>query len=203
MKNILEHEVYCVIDNAERIIYIGSGKINRHKHCLSGCSHVYELNRMHFAKENLYVKIIKANLSKEDSFNLEKELILKHRPHLNKQFLSSDTRKESMKEGRELRLLLTNYIATLEAVDGNPSDVLKQRFTEQVIEFVNLYKVDNLIKGVRVSSTTKEKLQGNRFSDNRYKLFNALFEKITGVMKFNDELINLLTKNKDEKRNIN
>ena len=40
-------EVYiCKLDG--NIIYIGSGANGRHKHCNSGCSHVYDLNKLHF-----------------------------------------------------------------------------------------------------------------------------------------------------------
>jgi len=40
-------EVYlCYLE--DEIVYVGSGKLNRHKHCNSGISHVYELNRLHF-----------------------------------------------------------------------------------------------------------------------------------------------------------
>ena len=40
-------EVYlCYLE--DEIVYIGSGKLNRHKHCNSGTSHVYALNKLRF-----------------------------------------------------------------------------------------------------------------------------------------------------------
>ena len=48
------YEVYiCKVDG--EIVYIGSGKHGRHKHCTSGCSHVYELNKMHFLANDTIV----------------------------------------------------------------------------------------------------------------------------------------------------
>ena len=39
-------EVYlCKLDG--KILYIGSGVQGRHKHCNSGCSHVYSLNKLY------------------------------------------------------------------------------------------------------------------------------------------------------------
>ena len=43
-------EVYiCKFEDS--VVYIGSGSLNRHKHCASGTSHVYELNEIHFSSE--------------------------------------------------------------------------------------------------------------------------------------------------------
>ena len=47
-------EVYiCKFENS--VVYIGSGGLNRHKHCKSGISHVYELNEIHFQNVDVCV----------------------------------------------------------------------------------------------------------------------------------------------------
>lgn len=44
------YEVYVCKLNDE-VLYVGQGKLGRHNHCKSGCSHVYELNKLHFLGE--------------------------------------------------------------------------------------------------------------------------------------------------------
>ena len=59
------YEVYACKYNGE-YVYIGSGKHGRHRHCTSGCSHVYELNKMHFdgTMNDMVVEILYQTLDK-------------------------------------------------------------------------------------------------------------------------------------------
>ena len=43
------YEVYICKHN-DVIVYIGKGTRGRHKHCISGCSHVFELNKTFFTE---------------------------------------------------------------------------------------------------------------------------------------------------------
>ena len=43
------YEVYVCKLNDE-VLYVGQGKLGRHKHCNSGCSHVYELYKLDLKK---------------------------------------------------------------------------------------------------------------------------------------------------------
>lgn len=52
----MNYEVY-VCKLGANIIYVGSGAVGRHKHCNSGRSHVYELNKLHFEGEVFKVDI--------------------------------------------------------------------------------------------------------------------------------------------------
>lgn len=71
------YEVYiCTLD--KDVLYIGSGRINRHKHCNSGTSHVYGLNKLHF-EGNIFDVNLKFFLTKEESLEEEKRLINQHR----------------------------------------------------------------------------------------------------------------------------
>lgn len=77
-------EVYICSLNKE-ILYIGSGKINRHKHCNSGTSHVYDLNKLHF--EGVIFDVdLKFFDTKEESLEEERSLIKKHVPKFNTVF---------------------------------------------------------------------------------------------------------------------
>ena len=82
--NKIQHEVYLVkVKNS--IVYIGSGKRNRHRHCISGVSHVYGLNALHFTSPNqVTVHVIQDSLTQERSLELELELIKEYRPIYNK-----------------------------------------------------------------------------------------------------------------------
>ena len=64
------------------IVYIGSGKLNRHKHCNSGTSHVYELNKLHFEGVVFDVKVQKYE-SRKTADEKERELIKLHLPKYN------------------------------------------------------------------------------------------------------------------------
>lgn len=75
--------VYAAKYNGE-IIYIGSGVNGREKHCISGCSHVYELNRLHFSKQVVEVEALARFMTKEESLVAETTLIIEHKPRFNK-----------------------------------------------------------------------------------------------------------------------
>ena len=56
--SIKGYEVY-VCKNGSEVVYIGEGRFGRHKHCNSGTSHVYELNKLHFDGVVLEVDVVK------------------------------------------------------------------------------------------------------------------------------------------------
>ena len=66
------------------IVYVGSGKFGRQLHCLSGCSHVYGLNKLHFESTEVIVKIVGYYDNKQESLDIEKHLILTNKPAFNK-----------------------------------------------------------------------------------------------------------------------
>ena len=65
------------------LLYVGSGAYGRERHACSGCSHLYELNRMHFNGEIPVVSIIKSFDTSEEALMYEQEVIRKSRPKLN------------------------------------------------------------------------------------------------------------------------
>lgn len=96
------YEVYiCTLD--KDVLYIGSGRINRHKHCNSGTSHVYGLNKLHF-EGNIFDVNLKFFLTKEESLEEEKRLINQHLPRFNIVHTSKNTSKvDWLHNGDKLR----------------------------------------------------------------------------------------------------
>lgn len=84
------YEVYiCKYDG--KVVYVGEGAYNRHKHCTSGCSHVYGLNELYFKEElSLFdVKVFHVE-TKEQAVQLEKKYIEEYRPKFNKVGLTNE-----------------------------------------------------------------------------------------------------------------
>lgn len=79
-----DYIIYEVLHN-QKVVYIGSGKIGRELHCMSGHSHNVELNKLFFTEpENMKVQVIREGLSKEESLEIEKEFIQATEPKFNK-----------------------------------------------------------------------------------------------------------------------
>ena len=76
-------EVYLAKDSAGNVVYVGSGVTGRSNHCVSGVSHVYGLNQMHFSKEDISVEIYKICETKEESLKIEETLIKELAPIFN------------------------------------------------------------------------------------------------------------------------
>lgn len=85
MSDLNKYEVYVCKFKGE-VVYVGQGLIGRSKHCNSGVSHVYELNKIHFSETTnvLVTDVVKFFKNKESALALENELILKLKPKFNK-----------------------------------------------------------------------------------------------------------------------
>lgn len=66
------------------VVYIGEGKLGRHKHLNSGLSHVYEANRAHFEHKTIEIEIVGLFPSKECVRKKESELITYYKPLWNR-----------------------------------------------------------------------------------------------------------------------
>lgn len=97
----------CYLD--KEIVYIGSGALNRHKHCNSGTSHVYELNKLHFQGVIFDVKVQKFK-TKKAALDNEIKLIKKHLPKFNTVFTPKHSNKQDyMNKCREFREVFVNF----------------------------------------------------------------------------------------------
>lgn len=78
------YEVYVAKDLSGKPLYVGNGKQGRHKHCNSGVSHCYELNEHHHLGKQMEVTVLIDRLSKEESIELEYNIIKTLEPAFNK-----------------------------------------------------------------------------------------------------------------------
>ena len=101
------HEVYVCKYN-DVIVYIGKGVKGRHKHCISGCSHVFELNKIFFTEgvDSLEVVVVKEFSSNQEAMELEKYLIGLYQPKFNKVFTNKNTRGIYALDGKTVKIKL-------------------------------------------------------------------------------------------------
>jgi len=138
--------VYAAKHNNE-IVYIGSGVNGREKHCASGSSHSYGLNKLHFEGKQIEVVVLARLNSKEDSLHLETQLIAKHKPMFN-------VVNKPVKGACELYEKWHDYL--LENLE--PQKYI--RFKETLQTLISYFGVDNLtaIKGIRLKDFKNESL---------------------------------------------
>ena len=127
-----------------RIVYIGEGARGRHKHCNSGCSHVYSLNRIHFLEgsEALDVEVLEESSSKKYVSNKEKELIKLYDPEYNKNFTGRRNVLNSMAEGKIFKSEILFYGFSTESSVG-----YRLKYEALCKEFVDYFSYGNIQKG--------------------------------------------------------
>lgn len=77
-----EYYVYAVeVDSS--FIYIGKGYKERWQHTISGTSHVYELNRLHFTGQSVSIICLLDNLNSRQAHWFEQNCIVKYQPEFN------------------------------------------------------------------------------------------------------------------------
>ena len=145
------YEVYACKYNGE-YVYIGSGKHGRHRHCTSGCSHVYELNKMHFdgTMNDMFVEILYQTLDKVLSLEKETELIRLYQPKFNKVHVTSERNvlaQDSLKVRK--RFKQPQYLKRLN------SDNTLSSYNNLVNEFVNYFGYANILnKNIKLGSVS-------------------------------------------------
>ena len=72
------------ITETQELVYIGSGLEGREQHVTSGISHSYFLNSLHFNEIDVTVEVIHRNLTKQESLDIELDLIRKNKPIFNR-----------------------------------------------------------------------------------------------------------------------
>lgn len=188
-------EVYVCKDENGTILYIGSGARGRHKHCNSGSSHVYELNKMHFEGKKLSVLVLSLHETREDALQKEKELILQYKPIFNIQYLSnkklSKANKSSVtsKRFREIVKELTRGMyKTLRCKQA-------ELFLEDVENLLRSYKITGLIDGVNLTgsfSLTNKESRYVRYTNHPDRkmsiLFHSLFERDKNYIKIKENI---------------
>ena len=82
-----KYEVYkCCYKG--KVVYVGSGANGRHKHCNSGVSHVFELNKIFFLEgvDSLDVQVVKNFSDRNEAYDYEEYLIKSIDPVFNKKY---------------------------------------------------------------------------------------------------------------------
>lgn len=82
-KQMSDYIVYGAVLDGD-VVYVGSGKIGRQKHCVSGRSTCTELNKHFFNGDKIDVVIFGSFSCKQESLHSEAELIKDFKPKYNK-----------------------------------------------------------------------------------------------------------------------
>lgn len=141
------YEVYYCYHNGE-LIYIGQGIKGRSKHCNSGCSHVYDLNRLHFTGgvNSLEVRIVKVSDSKKEVEQLEKEAILCLKPRLNTVYTErSKLREKRAKQAKDIKKELLKYKDRV--VSKYPTDRFMEKYKILCEDFFVFYGFESIMNG--------------------------------------------------------
>ena len=188
-------ELYCCYDKG-KLLYVGSGALYRHKHCNSGTSHVYELNKLHFQGVIFDVKV-KYFETREDALEEEQKLIREHLPELNKVYTTRNCGKSKwVQTYSKLRKSFT------ENNKFDKKSTMHRKMAELFEAFLMLHpvplidsegvllrgssyyknrgytKFESLVKNNRSSNTTTNKVFTNFFSILRISLESVLEKSI-------------------------
>lgn len=125
----------CTCKYKGGIVYIGQGRKGRHKHCNSGTSHVYELNKIHFleGEDALQVDVVKTHPDEKSSKEFEKGMIKKYRPKFNKVYLNSKEREDSVIKSNKIRKDVKDFIFS----DRKYRKVNREEYYALVKEFID------------------------------------------------------------------
>lgn len=132
------YELYQCKYNGE-VVYVGQGARGRHRHCNSGCSHVYELNKVHFSEgvDALEVNIIQEFSSKIDAENQEVVFIQKNKPKFNKIHNGNNGRNLRVEESKTLKRALLEK--PKDFISGELSAVNSEKYISIVNEFYDYF----------------------------------------------------------------
>ena len=181
-------EVYRAVDKDGNLLYIGSGRRTRHKHCNSGISHSYELNKMHFNGEFIGVEIIKDNLTKSESVEFEKTLILGLKPAFNKDYLCKD-KFNMVREHARVPGDIVNYIRN-DIDETNKS--IRIKWSRLLKEFFNKYPLGTLLSGIYLGREECRKWCSSSHKNGKYKYFNNIFEAKNGILRIKKSFIDFI-----------
>lgn len=189
---IKSQEVYGVFCGKD-CYYIGSGLVGRHKHCLSGTSHVYELNKIHFLKEvELECRVMYYFDTKEEARQREVELIKELNPILNKAHTNDKTRTKAMIESKGLR----KYIEACLAPDAIFLGVKRSTLVHvraKVADILENFTVQDLTVGVLMDKTLLRRYYSpSHVKRNKpiYVVLHYLFKKDGNRLLFTEDVIN-------------
>ena len=188
----------------DEVIYIGQGKVGRSKHCLSGCSHVYELNKLHFNGVAASIDIVLLSSNRERVIEYEKELILKYKPKLNSVYVKDDRNKLQPfihKFRSEFNMFKTALM--VKGANSAKFDMLLKEFTSfyrysdindgSIVIYSRHHYIDvNLHHLAQLSRSIRDDT-GLYAVDHYCIIFNSIFERVVGY-KLSEKLNNIKEK---------
>lgn len=153
-KNNNKDKLYVVykVSHNNLIYYIGHGAYGRQKHVNSGCSHVYELNRMHFNGVVFSIDIEKFN-TKQDASAREEFLIRALKPPLNKVFTDSSKINKMKSLSLLKKFVLDKSMMFVEKKDISSAD------HDRLRRLVNEHSIYSCIVGCAIKFTNKSVYQ--------------------------------------------
>ena len=92
-----------------------------------------------------------------------------------------------MNESKLLKEKLMDFVRQMDKM--NP---LLYRFNNQIVDFIDTYKIQGLIHGIRVTHRVMEKLRGKDSESNRFKYFHNIFEYSNGILKLKENVTEVL-----------
>lgn len=165
------YEVY-ICKHEGVVVYIGQGYYNRHKHCNSGTSHVYELNQLHFQGVVFDVSV-ELLPNKEVAVKKERELIKRYLPKFNKDFMQKDKHMKGQERALFKATWLTHinntestqarrerlYLVVDEFMAYHTHDMIKEEGLllrgHGSYETANLRKIASVVKNLRFGRATR------------------------------------------------
>lgn len=154
LRKALQYLVYRCLDiDTGEILYIGSGNERRPKHCTSGTSNNYGLNKLHFEGRSPIVEIVKRFETKKEALEYEKSLITLHTPPLNS--VHVDRLSDRVQKYAISRARWDHIVGMLRANDGKYEGVRFRPIAEAIEWCLDKIKIKQLISGVDFSTSQR------------------------------------------------
>ena len=125
------------------VVYVGQGVRGSHRHCNSGTSHVFELNKIYFTEgaEALSVEVLMQDSNKGVVVKAEKEYILARKPRFNKVLNNKVGRFKNVNDSITLRKML------LDVGEKHLSKKTLEKYDSLVSEMVDYFGYASIING--------------------------------------------------------
>ena len=125
------------------VVYVGQGVRGRHKHCNSGISHVFELNKIYFTEgdEALFVEVLMQDSNKDVVAKAEEQFILTRKPKFNKALNNNVGRFKNVNDSITLRKML------LDVGEKHLSKKTLEKYNSLVLEMVDYFGYTSIING--------------------------------------------------------
>lgn len=144
----LKYIVYHVKLEGE-VVYVGHGKIGRERHADSGCSHVYELNKIHHTIGGLSVEVVYRAEEKAVAASRELSDIRSIRPRFNTVHVDT-SRQVSAIYSKKVRARVKGHLDSLvgTAITQGASDKISQYMSS----IFTWFKISDLLIGADIKN---------------------------------------------------